>query len=75
MDGVGVGRLEGGPLDAGAGTNGIDPLEGRRAQSAQRDRSLAAFGGKNDCNLVLSGDRPAQAAADAQSAFDDFLDR
>jgi hypothetical protein len=75
MHRLGSGRLGRRSLDADAGTNCVDAFEGCRVQGVSRDRPLAALGGENDLELVLSGDRLAQAAADAQSAFDNFLQR
>ena len=63
------------PLHASPRANCVDEFERRRIQGSARDRPLAAFRSQNDVDLFSSGDASAQSAADAESAFDNRLQR
>jgi hypothetical protein len=62
-------------FDAGARANCVDALQRRRVQAAARHGPFAALRSQNDSDPFGSGDGSAQSTADAQSAFDDFLER
>jgi hypothetical protein len=64
-----------GSFDTRSRANCVDALEGWLVERRAGHRPLAAFGSEHDLDAVGSGNALAQSAADAKSAFDNFLQR
>jgi hypothetical protein len=69
-----TGSLGRGSFDTCARTNRVDALEGRLVEPPARDGPLTSLGRQHDLDIVRSGNTLAQSAADAESAFDNFLE-
>jgi hypothetical protein len=64
-----------GSLDTRSRANGVDAHQSRFVETLASHGPLAAFGGQYDLDPIRSGNALAQSAADAKSAFDNFLER
>jgi len=62
-------------FDTRSRANCVDTLQGRFVERPARHGPLAALRGQDDLDPIRSGNALAQSTADAESAFDNFLER